>query len=894
MAPTEFLQQFEKIEEVVARYAFKLSSVRSPAEIYKEKTVEIRGRIAQLWTSLELAPAPEKSSLQDSIVKLGGQLKELEIKYEAGVQDEEKAYNRALQEIADALRYELLEIIGPTKIESYLRSISSENSDRQDSNNAAVTCQPHDATLQAIGAKEACVPKGMPENRHTSPTTTPVSYKRRRTSPEPMGRKRRQFEKDDPRTKLGNSLVSCPAVRSSRRRTRHSHRRHGGRGSTTDEDFEGITNPDAGSIYLAFWEKSKDWFAVLLLPMQDLESVGISGSIESLGLAEVLPRCYCDKQDGFSWAEGFNDGEPLVMEREFPVMYFDGQDFPAKSAVGWVSARDLRQFDVNNNNSLVSHIRSVRKFLKTRAEKRSPEHGLDGSKSEAPDATERSSAVANNNPLTPLKDPRQLHKTQIRVPGQDQEESSSLSATQPISPSDHVAPYGSPTQRPSLPDLRNEEEQPHRLGLGDVAIVCHELGRQLDEPCNLSEPTRTAALSNATQEIRQDADLVVIHCNERATGTAAPGENMRAGLIGSSGSEQALGDAVCAPHPPPRESYPVEPMTEPLKTPEFHATDTSLSSPSIPNTSSAAPTQPAPLCVPQQHAQLEMGGPYSNRPTINSTCPTTEEGQQAHQAPDVVKSSNETSDVVVGMPHLRPVPRDAGHPYISQTGALYNFEASKSIIVLPPISSMLEQGVNSHLSQEPFNQAPPLTDQQSSFPASSVRVNTNAPPPPLPPPLLRTQPLLTKHTTQSSAIQTSSSQESNTQNAPTLPPHSQSYDSFHTRVASSSTTPDQHRLTSSAGPTSDSHGGCNAQASCRLDVTHPKGDWYKSLPRDLTQYLEKYQQDHNLSLGINGLRIQSGHYTCPFCSQPKRKHYVRPASFSSHLARHWASLMEKQ
>jgi hypothetical protein len=72
MAPTEFLQQFEKIEEVVAGYAFKLSSVRSPAEIYKEKTVEIRGRIAQLWTSLELAPAPEKSSLQDSIVKLGG------------------------------------------------------------------------------------------------------------------------------------------------------------------------------------------------------------------------------------------------------------------------------------------------------------------------------------------------------------------------------------------------------------------------------------------------------------------------------------------------------------------------------------------------------------------------------------------------------------------------------------------------------------------------------------------------------------------------------------------------------------------------------------------------------------------------------------------------------
>jgi hypothetical protein len=154
--------------------------------------------------------------------------------------------------------------------------------------------------------------------------------------------------------------------------------------------------------------------------------------------------------------------------------------------------------------------------------------------------------------------------------------------------------------------------------------------------------------------------------------------------------------------------------------------------------------------------------------------------------------------------------------------------------------------------------------------------------------------LSTKLTTQSSAIQASSSQGSTTQHAPALPPQGQSYDSFYTRVASSSTTPDQHHLTSSAGPTADSHDGCNTQVSYGLDVTLPKGDWYKSLPRDLTEYLEKYQQDHNLSLGINGLRIQSGHYTCPFCSQPKRKHYVRPVSFSSHLARHWASLMEKQ
>ncbi|KAI8417327.1 hypothetical protein FOFC_03640 [Fusarium oxysporum] len=859
MAPTESLQQFEKIEEVVARYAFKLSSVRSPAEIYKEKTDEIQGSIAQLWTSLELAPAPEKPSLQDSIVKLGGQLKEMEIKYEAGVQDEEKAYNRELQEIADALRYELLEIIGPAKIESYLRSISGEDSGRQDSNNAVVTCQPHDATPQAIGAKEACVPKGMPENRHASPTTTPVSYKRRRTSPESMGRKRRQVEKDDPRTKLSNSLVSCPAVRSSRRRTRHSHRRHGDKRSTTNEDFEGITNPDAGSIYLAFWEKSKDWFAVLLLPMQDLESVGISGSIESLGLAEVLPRCYCDKQDGFSWAEGFNDGEPLVMEREFPVMYFDGQDFPAKSAVGWVSARDLRQFDANNKNSLVPHIRSVRKFLKTRAEKRSPEREVDRSKSEAPDATEQSSIEANSYPYTPLKVPLQHRSPQMAAPDQNQEEPSSLPATQPALPLDH-----------------------HRLNLEDIATSSHGPGRQLDEPCDIFEPISTPALSNTTQEVCQDASLLRPHCNERANRTATPEKNIGAGLFGLSVSEQASGVAICPPPPPSKELLPMNLMSNPRKTPEIYATEPFPSSPSIPHASSTDSAQPALLYALDQHAQVEMGRPHSNRPIIDAANSTTEERQQAQQAPSVVQSNNDASDAVGGMPC------NADHPRLSQIRAPYNFEASRTAIVLPPISSMLKQGVNSPPSHEPPGQTPTLNNQPSSFPAHSPQLAINALSP-----SLCTRPLATKLASKSPDVRASFNQISTAQYAPALPAQVQGDDLFHTRGSSASIATEQRRLNSPGAPTSDSHDGCNAQASCELEVTRPKGDWYKKLPEDLIACLEKYQQDNNLSLGIDGLRIQPGNYVCPFCIESKRKLYKRPSHFSNHLASHWAALKKK-
>ncbi|RTE67919.1 hypothetical protein BHE90_017706, partial [Fusarium euwallaceae] len=136
--------------------------------------------------------------------------------------------------------------------------------------------------------------------------------------------------------------------------------------------------------------------------MQDLQSVGIPGSLESLGLAEVLPACYKNKAGNFSWKEGYNYGEHLVTEREFPVMYFDGQDFPAISAVGWVAAKDLRDFDARSKNSLIPHIQSVHKFLKTRKAKNPPEQGVDKPVSKTPDMTEEQSVELSTNSATLL------------------------------------------------------------------------------------------------------------------------------------------------------------------------------------------------------------------------------------------------------------------------------------------------------------------------------------------------------------------------------------------------------------------------------------------------------------------------------------------------------------
>ncbi|EGU72634.1 hypothetical protein FOXB_16858 [Fusarium oxysporum f. sp. conglutinans Fo5176] len=535
-------------------------------------------------------------------------------------------------------------------------------------------------------------------------------------------------------------------------------------------------------------------------------------------------------------------------------MYFDGQDFPAKSAVGWVSARDLRQFDANNKNSLVPHIRSVRKFLKTRAEKRSPEREVDGSKSEAPDATEQSSIEANSYPPTPLKVPLQHRSPQMAAPDQDQEGPSSLPTTQPVLPLDHVALHDPPIQQQSLPDPRSDEGQQHRLNLEDIPTSSHGPGRQLDEPCDIFEPISTAALSNTTQEVCQDAGLLGPHGNERANRTATPEKNMGAGLVGFSVSEPASGVAICPPHPPSRGLLPMNLMSNPLKTPEIYATEPFPSSPFIPHASPTDSAQPALLYALEQHAQVEMGRPRSNRPIIDAANSTAEERQQAQQAPSVVQSSNDASDAVGGMPC------NADQPRLSQIRAPYNFETSRTTIVLPPISSMLKQGVNSPPSHEPPGQTPTLNNQPSSFPAHSPQLAINAPLPPSLSPSLCTRPLTTKLASKSPDVRASFNQISTVQYAPALPTQVQSDDSFHTRGSSASIATEQRHLNSPGAPTSDLHDGCNALASCELEVTRPKGDWYKKLPEDLIACLEKYQQDNNLSLGIDGLRIQPGNY----------------------------------
>ncbi|KAJ4223951.1 hypothetical protein NW757_014362 [Fusarium falciforme] len=424
MTTREPLRKLKDIKEIIARCSLEFEAINSPHEIYEEKAAAVRANLAQVWDRLLANPhSSEAPGLQREIEDYGGQLKELEITYKATIKEDEKAYDQQLQAAMTSLCDNLIKIIGRSQVEKSLRTLPNQQPSEggrggsSDGLEISLTV-PSDVTQRELSNSqlhESAPRTGsvIHEKRKKRSSGSLTRQKRRRADRGELHREARDtillasehgrlsHEPADVVKYLGvqvldcngaladkNNMVALQAFRSEHDQavllnrpingkvassigpTRQSRRQHGNSSRQRDQGFDGITDPTPGEVYLAFWKKSKEWSAVLLLPMTDLDNVGVRNTLQGLGLAEQVPGCYeYDNQtDCFGWREGYRDGESFVAEREFPVMYFDGQDFPAKSAVGWVAAKDLRTFDVNGaQSSLVPHFQSVQKFLRDRA-----------------------------------------------------------------------------------------------------------------------------------------------------------------------------------------------------------------------------------------------------------------------------------------------------------------------------------------------------------------------------------------------------------------------------------------------------------------------------------------------------------------------------------------------
>jgi hypothetical protein len=145
------------------------------------------------------------------------------------------------------------------------------------------------------------------------------------------------------------------SARTSVGRTRHSQRKkeksEQGPISTKDK-AAGIPYPIDGELYLCWWKRDKTNYPVVILPWGNMEPYKLRGTLQGTGLLETLTRPECYNYDSVTleiigWAEGYEDGGPLVHKRELPVMYFDKAE---GSSVGWVHAKDLSRFDFDDPN----------------------------------------------------------------------------------------------------------------------------------------------------------------------------------------------------------------------------------------------------------------------------------------------------------------------------------------------------------------------------------------------------------------------------------------------------------------------------------------------------------------------------------------------------------------
>ncbi|KAJ4328656.1 hypothetical protein N0V84_000846 [Fusarium piperis] len=114
--------------------------------------------------------------------------------------------------------------------------------------------------------------------------------------------------------------------------------------STRRRRFMVITDPTPGEVYQVYWRVLKKWTAALILPLENLDKVGVPESIEDLGLLKSLPPCYTYDSTAktIRWSKGYEAGGKFISKREFPVMFFNGVPFSDRSEVAWVPSKDLQ------------------------------------------------------------------------------------------------------------------------------------------------------------------------------------------------------------------------------------------------------------------------------------------------------------------------------------------------------------------------------------------------------------------------------------------------------------------------------------------------------------------------------------------------------------------------
>ncbi|GAP87960.2 hypothetical protein SAMD00023353_1600390 [Rosellinia necatrix] len=342
------LSRITATKECISQWIRDFEEIRPPHEVFEEE-VHLPNDNIQKERQLILSghSYEQISSALDRVVRYSGQLKGLQINYKATVDKQETTYRQSLQSHLGSLAGDIVNILGISLVEEVLHLVKE-------------VPRPRPVSAQRTDSHSALPPDPDRVVRKAIAPPRDLRRRRKRTRPE-------SYDAGEP---------------SQRRLRSGSNRAEGKRpagvaGRRRRKSVDAITEPIPGEVYLGYWPKSRSWLAVLLLPMGSFTDIGLHGTIADTGLLDDVPPCYRYNRrtrEFGGWQDSFEDAGPSILKRQFPVMYFDDLEFPKRSSVGWMAAKDLKLFDPQDPSvRLIPNYRSVLDFLERRHSARGPE-----------------------------------------------------------------------------------------------------------------------------------------------------------------------------------------------------------------------------------------------------------------------------------------------------------------------------------------------------------------------------------------------------------------------------------------------------------------------------------------------------------------------------------------
>lgn len=98
LTPSSIIQQFQQLQECVARCEHDLAAIKSPRDEYEENHASVNGHLKRAWQRLYANQSSiDRQNIEGDIVAHTGELKQLEMRYATGLESAEINYKHRIE-----------------------------------------------------------------------------------------------------------------------------------------------------------------------------------------------------------------------------------------------------------------------------------------------------------------------------------------------------------------------------------------------------------------------------------------------------------------------------------------------------------------------------------------------------------------------------------------------------------------------------------------------------------------------------------------------------------------------------------------------------------------------------------------------------------------------------